>query len=110
MADFLETHKLLPNTESPTDLYICVLDENVYSWAYTVAASLRESDINVAIDYTNKKVGDQFKTASKLFVPFTICIGEDEVNSNTFTLKNLKTGDQVECKGVKKLIEALKAE
>jgi len=110
IEDFLETHKLLPNTQSPTDLYICVLDENAYSWAYTIASRLREKDINVAIDYTNKKVGDQIKTASKLFVPFALCIGPDEVDSNTFILKNLETGDETPCKGVEKLIKELKGQ
>ncbi len=86
LQDFLETHDLLPTTTSPTDLYICVLDKNVYSWAHTTASRLRKEGINVAIDYTNKKAGDQVKTASKLFIPHIICIGEDEVENNTFTL------------------------
>ena len=101
MRDFLDTHKLLPNTSSPTDLYICVIDENGYTFAHELAKNLRGEEINVAVDYTSKKAGDQIKIASKLFIPFTLCVGENEVNGGTMKLKNLKTGEETDCRNVK---------
>jgi len=101
MRDFLDTHNLLPNTTSATDLYICIIDENGFSFANELARDLRTQEINVAIDFTNKKAGDQIKTASKLLIPFTLCIGENEVNGSSLMLKNLKTGEETECRNIK---------
>lgn len=98
MRDFLKTHNLLPDPVSPTDIYICVLDDHLYSFVESLAKELRKKDLNVAIDYTNKKVGDQIKIASKLGIPFTLCIGTNEKESNSFMIKNMKTGEETTCK------------
>jgi histidyl-tRNA synthetase len=43
-----------------------------------------------------KKVGDkQFKYASARGIPFVAVIGADELASNTVTVKNMRTGEQV---------------
>ena len=98
IRDFLSTHNLLPQATSETDLYICVLEKDGFSFAHELAEALREQEINVAVDYSGKKVGDQIKTASKLFIPFTLCIGENEINGGPLKLKNLKTGEETECR------------
>ena len=36
----------------------------------------------------------KMKYANKLGIPYVVIIGEDEVNSNTVTLKNMNTGQQ----------------
>jgi histidyl-tRNA synthetase len=100
IRDFLNTYKLLPDPTSSTDLYICVLDEKGFNLAHEMAKKLREQEINVAIDYTNKKAGDQIKVASKIFIPFTLCLGENEINGSPIQLKNLKTGKETECRNI----------
>lgn len=101
MKDFLETHNLLPNTAATTDLYVCVLEESGFSFAHELAKTLREQEINVAVDFTLRKAGDQVKTASKLFIPFTLCLGENEIHGGSLMLKNLKTGEETECRNNK---------
>ena len=91
MRDFLETYNLLPTYNSTTDLYICTLNKEAVSLAQELAGTLRGEAINVAIDYTEKKVGDQIKWASKESIPFTICIGDEEIKSKVFAVKNLQT-------------------
>ena len=108
IRDFLETHGLLPNVATGTDLYLCVLDENAFSFAHELASELRAEEINVAIDLTGKKAGDQIRTASKLFIPFTLCVGENEVNGGSLMLKNLQTGEETECRNVKDVILHIK--
>jgi histidyl-tRNA synthetase len=41
------------------------------------------------------KVGKQFQHADKRNIPYAVIVGEQEMASNSFSLKNLVTGDQV---------------
>ncbi|NQV88090.1 MAG: histidine--tRNA ligase [Parcubacteria group bacterium] len=92
--DFLETHNLLPEYKSNVKLYICKLDEKYSSEVEALADKLRKKGLCVAIDLSDKKVGDQIKTADKQKIPFVICIGEDEVKKKEFKIKNLATGEE----------------
>ncbi len=65
-----------------------------FDYVSKVARDLRKQGKNVQIYFENKKVKAQFKYADKLQIPYTIVIGDDEVNSKTYTLKNMETGDQ----------------
>ena len=59
-----------------------------------VATKLRENGINTQI-YTDKaKIKKQFNYANKLGIPYVIVIGEDEINNNVVSLKNMIDGEQ----------------
>jgi histidyl-tRNA synthetase len=94
MRDILETYGKLPEYAPKTDLYICTLNKDYQEYANELAQKLREAGINVATDLSGKKVGDQIKSADKQKIPYIICIGEDEIKSGEFKLKNLKTGEE----------------
>tara|TARA_B100000745_G_scaffold300564_1_gene255345 strand:+ start:24290 stop:25537 length:1248 start_codon:yes stop_codon:yes gene_type:complete len=94
LQDFLTTHELLPEYVSPTDIMLCVLDEQSASIADTIAQNLRSQDINVAVNYSYKKVGDQIKLAIKKHIPFSACIGQQEAESGTLVVKHLATGEE----------------
>lgn len=98
IRDFLETHKLLPEYRSTTSLYIAVADAQSAGFASQLAQSLRNQDINVAIDFTGRKLGDQIKAADKKKIPFVIVVGEKERESKTFVLKNLATQEETSVK------------
>ncbi|WP_323787920.1 histidine--tRNA ligase [Psychroserpens sp.] len=55
---------------------------------------LRDNGISAELFPDNKKTIKQFNYANKRNIPFVVLLGESEMNSNTFTLKNMKTGDQ----------------
>jgi histidyl-tRNA synthetase len=94
IRDILETYKLMPSYKSKTNLYICTLGKDYQEYAGDLAQKLREKGLNVAIDLTSKKVGDQIKSADKQKISYIICIGEDEIKTGEFKLKNLKTGEE----------------
>lgn len=98
MRDFLETYDLLPTYKSTTDLYICTLSKEAVPVAQELSKILRDEAINVAIDYTGKKVGDQIKWADKESIPFIVCIGDDEIKSKIFAVKNLQTREEKKLK------------
>lgn len=77
------------------------------SLAIKVANELRKAGINTEIYFDKKKIKAKFKYADKLKIPYVIAIGEDEINSGKFTLKNMETGNQ-EALEIEKIIEKLK--
>lgn len=96
MRDFLETHKLLPPYVPSTDLYVAVLGNEHVGAAHAFSEKLRAQGLNVAIDYSARKVADQIKAADKLGIRFVTFVGSDEVASKKYTVKNLKTGEEKE--------------
>lgn len=96
IKDVLETYKLLPEFKTETDIYICVTNENSTDYANEIAQKFRESDKKVAVDYTERKVGDQIKYADKHKIPFIVCIGEEEKNSGKIKIKELSTRKETE--------------
>ena len=69
------------------------MDEDI-SKAIEVATILRTNNINTQIYTENKKIKSKFKYADKLKIPYVIILGEDEIKTNTITLKNMETGEQ----------------
>lgn len=94
VRDFLETHGLLPEPRSSADLYICQFGKEYQAYANELARYLRDQGINVAVDLTNRTVSAQVKTADRQGIPFVICVGDDEVRTGKFKLKNMKSGKE----------------
>jgi histidyl-tRNA synthetase len=105
--DFLEVHNLLPQYRPATDLYICTLKSDFIGEANKLAETLRGQGVDVAVDLTDKKLGDQIKTASKQSIPFTLVIGEDEIKSGVYPLKNLETGEEKKVK-VEEIVDIIR--
>lgn len=93
--DFLESHNLLPAYTPATELMICVIDESALGHAMRLAQELRHDDIAVAVNFSNKKIGDQIRQADKMNIPFVIAIGPNERDTGRYTLKNLSTGAEI---------------
>ncbi len=65
-----------------------------FSKSIEIAIKLRENGINTQI-YTDKaKIKKQFNYANRLGIPYVIVIGEDEINNNVVSLKNMIDGEQ----------------
>jgi histidyl-tRNA synthetase len=93
LQNFLLTHHLLPTIKPSTELY-AVFVGAVGDAGRQVVAELRERGIAVAIGVENKKIGNQLKTADKKGIEHVVIIGESEVSSSQYTLKNLITGTE----------------
>ena len=92
LHDFLAVRGLLPAYTPPTDVYLAVASPEAVPHALEVARGLREAGVNVAVDFGDKKLADQIKVASKHRIPFLIVVGQDEVASGTFVVRDLETG------------------
>lgn len=86
-------------------LVISMVDD--LSKSIEVANELRNAGINTEIYFDNKKIKAKFKYADRLNIPYVIVIGEDEIKSGMFTIKNMQEGTQEQMK-IEDIIEKLK--
>ena len=93
LLNFLKTHHLLPKLQTSTDLYVVAIGPSDDA-IRRVIADLRELGVNVADGGGNRKIGDQMKTADKKGIEHVLIIGENELTSGRYTLKNLSGGNE----------------
>ena len=92
-AQLKENNLIKETSRTISDVLIISMVED-YSKSIQVATMLRNKDIKTQIYFGDKAIKAQFKYANKLGIPFVIVIGEDEVKTNTISLKNMETGEQ----------------
>ncbi len=88
MEEFLKGHNLLPELHSTTDVYIAALGDVVRE-ARQLATDLRSAGINVELDVSGRKLDKQIKTVLKKDIRYMLFIGEDEVKSNKYAIKDM---------------------
>lgn len=93
---FLRTHDLLPDLRTATEVYVVVLGEDNQSGADAIGRQLREESVNVEVDITSRKLDKQIKTAIKKGVPYMLFIGEKELKTQRYNLKNTQTSEEEE--------------
>ncbi len=77
------------------DVYIAPLGAGMDREAARLARELRRHDLVVELGDENFRLKKSFETASKLGVRFVLIVGENEVKSGSFALKNQESGEQV---------------
>ena len=106
LMNFLETHDLVPVKPPETDVYMVLIGE-VSDDAQNLASELREMGVNVAVDYTGRKPDKQIKAAAKKGIRFVMFVGEKEIQSEQYTIKDLVTS-QEETHGLQRIVSAVK--
>ncbi len=93
--NFLEANKLIPDevNEPETDIYIATIGD-VASDAQYISGLLRNKGINVAVDLSGKKLEKQIKTADKKGIKNVLFVGEEEIRTKQFKLKNIQLGTE----------------
>lgn len=81
--------------QSKPDVYIAPLGAGMDREAARLARELRRHDLAVELGDENFRLKKSFETASKLGVRFVLIVGENEVKSGSFAVKNLETSEQV---------------
>ena len=104
---FLESHGLMPELASTTEVYVAVLGESSLAGATKLADDLRSEGVNVELDFTGRKIDKQIKAAVKKQIPYVLFVGESELKSEKYNLKDTHTG-QEEALGFERLISRVK--
>uniref|UniRef100_UPI004048F492 histidine--tRNA ligase n=1 Tax=Gelidibacter sp. TaxID=2018083 RepID=UPI004048F492 len=104
----LEALNLFPETISNTVKVLFINFGDAEALASMKAIKqLREEGISAELFPDNKKTIKQFNYANKRNIPYVVLLGEAELQSDTFTLKNMATGEQQPW-NLQELIKALK--
>lgn len=92
-TNFLETHNLLPQLETETELYVILIGD-IYHQLQEVLQELRNEGVNVAVDVSGRKLDKQIKTAEKKGIKHVAFIGSEEIANKVYKLKNIQTGEE----------------
>jgi len=78
--------------ENLVDVYIIPMDTEIE--CLKLANNLRRNNINVLVELNKRKVKKCFEYANKENIKYVIVVGSNEIESNTYTIKNMIDGTQ----------------
>ncbi len=76
------------------DIFIAWMGQNAYATAIRAAKTLRNAGFRVELPATELKFGKALERASKLGSRFALILGDNEIQSGEWTLKNLANAEQ----------------
>src|SRR5690606_29539320 len=77
---------------NPVDVLIYAFND--YSSALRIANELRKNNIKSIVEMNGWKLKKTLDYANRNKINIVIILGEDEINNNTFTVKNMTLGEQ----------------
>jgi histidyl-tRNA synthetase len=95
LQNFLQSHHLMPIIHPETDA-VAILIGDVYAKSQSSLKAMRSDGARIAVDASNRKIEAKIKAAVKADIPFVIFIGDEELQSQRFKLKNLSSGQEHE--------------
>ncbi len=90
----LEELKLLPAAKPETDIFVVSANEEVQEYAFKITQALRNNHLRVTTDLNGRSMKAQMRASNKSGATYTILIGEDEIQNNTVTIKNMNESTQ----------------
>ena len=90
----MEEGHMFPDLQLRAQVMVCPLPDTPLVAVVGLAARLRQAGITVELYPERAKLGRQLSTADSLHIPYALIIGPDEVAQQTYSLKNLATGQQ----------------
>ncbi|MDC3415627.1 histidine--tRNA ligase [Aquibacillus salsiterrae] len=109
----LDAEAVALNENSGVDCYFVSLGDKAQEEAVRLTYELRKAGIQIDKDYQERKLKAQFKTADRLHVKYVIVLGENELENNQVSVKDMESGEQQEvalCELVTYLIKALQGD
>lgn len=88
------------------DVFIAVMGDEAKATGLKLLGQLRADGIKAQMDVMGRNIKNQFKFANRIGATKTVVIGADELANDSFAVKDMTTGEQVEVP-MGKLVEAL---
>ena len=88
------------------DVYVAPVNQAVLVDAIKITQMLRGSGISAVVDMMGRRLGKQFEYADKKNIPNVVIVGERELEEQSVTLRDMKTGEQKKIE-INKLVETL---
>ncbi len=78
---------------APEQIIILPINENVLNYAENINKSLSDDGLRSSIDYRNEKISRKVRDAELKKVPYMMIIGDNEMSSNTISVRKKSKGD-----------------
>ncbi|UAL51150.1 MULTISPECIES: histidine--tRNA ligase [Metabacillus] len=82
--------------EQSIDCFVVALGDKAKDRSVSLVYELRKAGLTAEKDYEDKKMKAQFKAADRFKAKFVAVLGDDEIEKNIISVKNMETGSQVE--------------
>ena len=103
----LEANEIEIENPNKTDIYIVTLGESAKLKSFSILKDLRDNHISADKDHLDRSLKAQFKYANKVDAKYTIVLGDEELEKDEASLKNMETGEQRSVK-ISNLVEEFK--
>ena len=103
---YLTSENVIMPKESTTAKVLVVPMVDNMEYVFKTASKIRDFEINTEVCYNRKTVKSMLNYANRLNIPYVVFIGEDEINNNTITIKDMESGNQetIKIEEIKKYI------
>ncbi|HEC83415.1 MAG TPA: hypothetical protein ENI46_02875 [Firmicutes bacterium] len=81
--------------DQPVEIFIAPMGSQAFEQAFELARDLRHT-YHVWLEFDDRKIDRQLRTASRLGVRFAIIIGSEEISKETVKIKDMTKGEQYE--------------
>ncbi|XZF63261.1 MAG: histidine--tRNA ligase [Gloeotrichia echinulata DVL01] len=81
---------------TPAQVMVVNIQDDLMPVYLNVSQNLRKAGINVITNFDKRPLGKQFQLADKQGIQFCVIIGSEEAAAQKSSLKDLKSGEQVE--------------
>jgi histidyl-tRNA synthetase len=81
-------------TAPPLDLYIAPMGELALRHCLVLATDIRKTDVSVEVG-TDRKLKRMLELANKTGARYALIVGDSEIAAQSYTLKNMATGEQI---------------
>ena len=93
--EIMKERNLFPDSINKKDtILVCSMSEKYLDDSLKISSILRKNNISTDLYPDSPKLKKQLQYANNNDIPYVIIIGEDEVTSKLFTLKDMETGSQ----------------
>ena len=93
MTDIIKDRNMMDLGQTTTDVLVTQMDESLFEYVLKTARELRSNGVKTMLYPEAIKLGKQFQYADRKGIRWVVVIGQDEVDSNQITLKDLSSGE-----------------
>jgi histidyl-tRNA synthetase len=108
MALSLPDDAASPTQDAPR-VFIAYIGDDARRHSFSLARKLREAGISTVVDLEAKRLKKALAVADNLNARYSLIVGDDEIRTGRYVLRNMASGDQVNL-GEQELIDRLRRE
>ena len=97
---------ILSQNVAPSFVDVLIIPMGTEIESLKLAESLRNAGVKTIVELSGRKVKKAFDYANKQKIKYVMVVGENEINSALYSLKNMETGEQVSLP-LEKVLEVL---